>query len=205
MPLHLVVEVLQARDHHDRRRQPADDVAERGQHPAEPHRRVAEVEDVLELVDAEDQRHPLDGPHQLAQPLDHPLRRRGVDPRDDPAQRGGRAGVRSSQRRYFSTLRLDPRDRRLEVEQGLHQVEVDRGEPVVEGDPVGQARGPARRAPRWSRSRLAEPVEPRVGTPLAGPDSASGVGEPHQPRGLRPGSSYGLSSDSIRLFRTYRP
>ena len=32
-----------------------------------------EVEDVLELIDAEDQRHPLHGPDHLAQPLDHPV------------------------------------------------------------------------------------------------------------------------------------
>ena len=94
--------------------------------PAELHRRLVEVEDVLELIDAENQRHVLDGPHQLPQALDHPVRGVGIGTRNDAAEQSAVVRRQVLAPKVLEHAGLDPGIVALEVEQGLHEVNVDR-------------------------------------------------------------------------------
>ena len=135
------------------------------------HRRIVQVEDVLELVDAEDQRDLLDGPHQLAQPLDDPVRRVGIRARDDPAQQPAVVLGEVLAAEILEHAGLDPRVVALEIKQGLDEIDVDRAEPVVEDDPVGQlgdqlveaAAGPGRRRGAGPASRAGRRATTRPG------------------------------------------
>ena len=175
--LELVIEILEARDDHDRRGKPADQVAERGHRLAELHRRLVEVEDILELIDAENQRHAVDGPDHLPQALDHPVRGVGIGTRHDAAEQPAVVGRQVLAPQVLEHSRLDPGIIALEVEKRLDEVNIDLVKPLVQDHAVGH------RADDPVDRRLIELTFPKLLELTIGGDSGrfgKGVREPHQ-------------------------
>ena len=165
-----------------------------------------EVEDVLELIDAEDQRHPLDGPDHPAQPLDHPARGVGVGAGDDAPEQSPVARGEVLAPQVLEHPRLDPGIVALEVEQGLHQVDVDVAEPLVEEDAVGHvADDPVDRLLiEVPLAKLLEPLAARLAERLGQGGRRAGSGRSAATRARSTACRATRSGCSGRIGRTRR-
>ena len=122
---HLAVEVAEARDEHDRGRHPVGDLDQVARRLLETLLEIVEEAQVLDLVDAEHQRRPVDRPHQAPERLDDlegaPLARVGVE-------RGHRLDRQVGQLAAVEILPhalVDARVGALQIEQRAHDIDVE--------------------------------------------------------------------------------
>ncbi len=131
------------------------------------------------------------------------LRRVGVGARDDPAQQPAVVVGQVLAAEILEHARLDPRVVALEIEEGLHEIDVDRIESVVEEDPVGHV-GDQLVEARLIQAALAELVQPARGGRRARtrPGRSRAASAPWPRTGTR---RTACRASRSRLLSTYRP
>ena len=122
---HRAVEIAEARDEHDRGGNPVGHLNEVARRPLEPLLGIAEEAQVLNLIDAEHERRPVDRPHQAPERLDDlegaPLARVGVERCHCLHRQVGQLAAVE----VLPHAPVDARVAALQIEQRAHDVDVE--------------------------------------------------------------------------------